>query len=99
LAGIQVTINDVARSIDGYRRDDHIPVEDLLEAAKFMSLNQLFVRATAMAARNAHVSDDGVAGTRNPVGQRAYGEANQGNGGRRGQGPNKSREHPLDQRA
>jgi hypothetical protein len=69
LAAIQNAINNMARSVGGYKREDHIPIEDLLESAnKFMSLNQLVVRATAMAAWNAHVSDDGVAGTRNPVG-------------------------------
>jgi hypothetical protein len=76
LASIQVAINDVVRSICGYRREDHIPVEDLLEADKFMSLNQLAVWATAMAAWNAHVSDDGAAGTRNPVGNLMLGNGN-----------------------
>jgi hypothetical protein len=67
LATIQVAINDVARSISGYRREDYIPAEDLLEAAKFMLLSQLVVRATAMAAWNAHESNGGVAGSRNRV--------------------------------
>jgi hypothetical protein len=76
LATIQVAINDVARSIDGYRREHHIPIKDLLESAKLMSLNQIVVRATAMAAWNAHKSDDGVAGTRNPVGNLMFGSGN-----------------------
>jgi hypothetical protein len=76
LAGIQVAINDVARSIGGYRREDHIPVEDLLEAAKFMLLNQLVVRATDMAAWNAHTSDNGVAGTRSLVENLMFGSGN-----------------------
>jgi hypothetical protein len=76
LASIQVPINDVARSMDGYRREDHIPVKDLLEAAKFKSLNQLAVRATAMAAWNAHASVGGVAGTRNPVGSLMFDSGN-----------------------
>jgi hypothetical protein len=76
LASVQVAINDVARSIGGYRREDHIPLEDLLEAAKLMSLNQLVVRATAMAAWNAHVSNDGVDGTRNLVGDLTSGNGN-----------------------
>jgi hypothetical protein len=50
LASVQVAINDVARSVVGHRREDHIPILDLLEAAKFLSLNQQVVRATAMAA-------------------------------------------------
>ncbi|QQP38638.1 Hypothetical protein FKW44_019266 [Caligus rogercresseyi] len=32
---IQVAINDVARSIAGCRRRDHIRIEDLLSIAKF----------------------------------------------------------------
>jgi hypothetical protein len=40
LASIQVAINNMARSVVGHRREDHIPIEDLLKAAKFMSLNQ-----------------------------------------------------------
>jgi hypothetical protein len=43
LASVQVAINDVARSVVGHRREDHIPIKDLLEAAKFMLLNQLVV--------------------------------------------------------
>jgi hypothetical protein len=39
LASVQVAINDVARSVVGHRREDHIPIVDLLEAAKFLSLN------------------------------------------------------------
>jgi hypothetical protein len=76
LASIQVAINNVARSIVGHRREDHIPIEDLLEAAKFMSLNQLVGCATAMAVWNAHVNDDGMAGTRNPVGNLMFGNGN-----------------------
>jgi hypothetical protein len=76
LASVQVAIKDVARSIGGYRREDHNPVEDLLEAAKLMSLNQLVVWATAMATWNAHVSDDGVDGTKNPVGDLMFGNSN-----------------------
>jgi hypothetical protein len=76
LAAIQVAINDVARSVSGYKREDHIPIEDLVESAKLMSLNQLVVRATAMAAWNAHMSDDGEAGTRNPVGNLMFDSGN-----------------------
>jgi hypothetical protein len=50
LATIQVAINNMARSVGGYKREDHIPIENMLESAKFMSLNHLVVRATAMAA-------------------------------------------------
>jgi hypothetical protein len=68
LASVQVAINDVARLVVNHRREDHIPIVDLLEAAKFLLLNQQVVRATAMAAWNAYVSDNGTNGMRNPVG-------------------------------
>jgi hypothetical protein len=48
LSAIHVAINDLAWSLAGYKREDHIPIEDLLKLAKFMLLNQLVVRATAM---------------------------------------------------
>jgi metal-dependent amidase/aminoacylase/carboxypeptidase family protein len=41
-----------------------------------MSLNQLVVWTTAMAAWNAHVSDNGMAGTRNPVGNLMFNSGN-----------------------
>jgi hypothetical protein len=77
LASVQVAINDIARSVIGHRREDHIPIVDLLEAAKFLSLNQQVVRATAMAAWSAYVSNHGTNGTRNPVGSRMFGNVNQ----------------------
>jgi hypothetical protein len=49
LASVQVSINDVARSVVGHKREDHVPIVDLLEAAKFLSLNQQVVRSTAEA--------------------------------------------------
>jgi hypothetical protein len=76
LSAIQVAINNVAKSVGGYKREDHIPNEDLLDSVKFMLLNQLVVRATSMAAWNAHVSDDGVAGTRNLVGNLMFDSGN-----------------------
>jgi hypothetical protein len=56
LDSIQVAINDVARSVVGYRREDHIPIKDLL-----------VVRSTTLAAWSAYVSNDGEAGNSNPV--------------------------------
>jgi hypothetical protein len=77
LASVQVAINNVARSVVGHRREDHIPIVDLLEAAKFLLLNQQVVRAKAMAAWNAYASDDGTNGRRNPVGSCMFGNVNQ----------------------
>jgi hypothetical protein len=39
LDSIQIAINDVARSVVGCRREDHITVKDLLESSKYLSLN------------------------------------------------------------
>jgi 23S rRNA U2552 (ribose-2'-O)-methylase RlmE/FtsJ len=76
LASVQVAISDVARFVVGHMSEDHIPIMDLLEAAKFLSLNQQVVRAMAMAAWNAYVSDDGTNGTRNPVRSCMFGNVN-----------------------
>jgi hypothetical protein len=58
----------VAWSVVGSRREDHITVKDLLELAKYLSLNQLMVKSMAMAALSAYVSNDGEDGTGNLVG-------------------------------
>jgi hypothetical protein len=68
LAQVQVAVNDVARSVVGHRREDHITIVDLPEAAKYLSLNQQVVVATAMSTWSAYSSSDGINGTRNPVG-------------------------------
>jgi hypothetical protein len=60
-------VNDVACSVVGHRREDHINVVDLLEAAKYLSLNQQVVRATSMSAWSAYSSSNSIGGTRNPV--------------------------------
>jgi hypothetical protein len=54
LALVQVAFNDVARSVVGHRREDHISIVDLLEAAKYLLLNQQVVRATAISAWSAY---------------------------------------------
>jgi hypothetical protein len=50
LASVQVAVNNVARSVVGHRREDHVSIVDLLKAAKYLLLNQQVVRATAMSA-------------------------------------------------
>jgi hypothetical protein len=72
LAQVQVAVNDVARSVVGCRREDHITIVDLLEAAKYLSLNQQAVKATAMSAWTAFHSCDGTNGARNPVGDAMF---------------------------
>jgi hypothetical protein len=68
LKPLQVAVNNVARSIVGCRREDHVTVKDLL-GWPGTSVNQLVVKSTAMAAWSAYVSNDGQAGTRSPVGR------------------------------
>jgi hypothetical protein len=73
LAQVQVAVNDVARSVVGHRREGHITIVDLLEAAKYLSLNQQVVRATAMSAWSSYSSSNGLNGTQNPVGSWMFG--------------------------
>jgi hypothetical protein len=69
----QVSMNDVCRTLTGTRRRDHKPVRELLADARFKSINEMAVEATAMEAWKAYVSEDGGAGERNPVGQLMFG--------------------------
>jgi hypothetical protein len=69
LESIQIAINNVTRSVVGCRREDRITVKDLLDSAKYLSLIQLVVKSLAMAAWSWYESNDGEAGTRNPVGR------------------------------
>jgi hypothetical protein len=64
LSQVQVAVNDVARSVVGCRREDHVAIRDLLEAAKYLSLNQQAVKAMAMSAWLAYHSNDGTNGIR-----------------------------------
>jgi hypothetical protein len=72
LAQVQVAVNNVARSVVGCRREDHITIVDLLEAAKYLLLNQQAVKATTMSALTAFYSCDGTNGARNPVGDAMF---------------------------
>jgi hypothetical protein len=76
LAQVQVAVNDVARSVVGCRREDHVTIVDLLEAAKYLSLNQQVVRATAMSAWSAFTISKGSNGTRSPVDAEMFGSVN-----------------------
>jgi hypothetical protein len=66
----------VSRSVVGHRREDHITIVDLLEASKYLSLNQQVVRARAMSSWSAYSSSKGIGGTRNPVGSWMFGNDN-----------------------
>jgi hypothetical protein len=75
LAQVQVVMNEVARSMVGCKREDHVTVVDLLEAAKYLLLNQQVVKATAMSAWTAFHSCNGSNGARNPVGEAMFNNA------------------------
>jgi len=65
---IQVALNDVARSITGKKRQDHINIPNLLSSAGLPSLNYMSVHALAMETWKAFKSKDGMNGSRNPLG-------------------------------
>ena len=65
---VQVALNNVARSITGAKRKDHVRIPELLAKAEIPSLNSIAVRAVAMEAWKAHHSSDGPNGSMNPVG-------------------------------
>ena len=64
-----MSINNVARSITGSKRTDHIKIDTLLTRAHLPSYNELVVRAVAMESWKAFHSSDGCNGERNPAGK------------------------------
>jgi hypothetical protein len=64
---IQVAFNDVARSITGARRRNHVTVKDLLDLSGIESANRMVVKAIAAETWSCYHSDDGKDGTRNHV--------------------------------
>jgi hypothetical protein len=72
MSQVQVNVNNVARSVVVCRREDHVAIVDLLEAAKYLSLNQQAVKAMAMSAWSAYHSCDGTDSIRNPVGEAMF---------------------------
>jgi hypothetical protein len=67
--GVQVALNNVARSITGMRRWDHVRMEDLLAQAVLESANRMVVKAIAAETWGCFHSDDGRAGSQNHVGR------------------------------
>jgi hypothetical protein len=59
---IQVAFNDVARSITGARRPDHVTIKDLLDLAGIESANRMVVKAIAAQTWSCYHSDDGKDG-------------------------------------
>jgi hypothetical protein len=69
----QVAVNDVARTLTGTRRTEHVRVGDLLHRARVPSVNELAIVATATETWRAYHSEDGGQGQRNPLGQLMFG--------------------------
>jgi hypothetical protein len=67
-ARAQAAVNNVARTITGTKRSDHVRVDVLLQRAGIPS-----VKAVAMEAWSAYTSDDGGDGARNAVGAKLFG--------------------------
>jgi hypothetical protein len=72
-ARAQVAVNNVARTITGSKRSNHIQVDVLLQRAGITSVIQKLVKAVAMEAWSAHTSKDGGDGARNSVGTKLFG--------------------------
>jgi hypothetical protein len=68
-ARVQISMNNVTRFVVRGKRDNHVRVETLLETAQYLSVNQLAMKATGMAAWAAFMSNNGRDGTRKPVGR------------------------------
>jgi hypothetical protein len=68
-SGIQVALNDVAQSITGTQRRDHVRIEDLLAQAGLESANRMVVKAIAAKTWGCFHSDNGRDGSRNHVGR------------------------------
>jgi hypothetical protein len=65
---IQVAFNDVARSITGVRRRDHVTIPDLLDLAGIESAYRMVVKAIAAEAWMCYHSNNRQDGARNHVG-------------------------------
>jgi hypothetical protein len=66
---IQVAFNNVAQSISGARRRDHVKIEDLLAQAGLEIANRMVVKVIAAKMWGCFHSDDRKDGARNHVGR------------------------------
>jgi hypothetical protein len=64
---IQVAFNDVARSITGARRRDHVTIQDLLDLSGIKCAKRMVVKAIAAETWSCYHSNDGKDGARNHV--------------------------------
>jgi hypothetical protein len=72
---VQKAVNDVARTITGASRKEHISIENLLDVAKMQSINAMVTAAVAMEAWKAFKSSNGTDGSRNPVSSIVFGSS------------------------
>jgi hypothetical protein len=77
-SGIQVAFNEVARSITGAWRRDHVRIKDLLSQAGLESTNRMVVKAIAAETWGCFHSDDGGNGARNHVGSLLFSDKRTG---------------------
>jgi hypothetical protein len=82
-AATQVAVNDVARTITGTKRSDHVRLDVLLRNAGITSLNHKLVKAVAMEMWAVYHSTDGVDGARNRSGHCYLATPRAGRRGRR----------------
>jgi hypothetical protein len=75
LKAIQVSLNNVARSVTGCKRSDHVTVRELNKKARFPQLNELVTRTVAMETWSAFNSKEGSDKGRNPLGVHMFGSS------------------------
>jgi hypothetical protein len=76
LKSVQTAQNDVARTVTGHKRSDHVTVADLLMMAHMQSLNSVVITAVALETWSAFHSSDGIDGAKNPLGIAIFGNDN-----------------------
>jgi hypothetical protein len=76
LKSVQTAQNDVARTVTGLKRSDHVTVADLLTMAHMQSLNSMVITAVALETWSAFYSSDCIDGARNPLGVAIFGNDN-----------------------
>ncbi|TRY81123.1 hypothetical protein TCAL_14459 [Tigriopus californicus] len=75
---IQVSLNNMARTITGLERTDHVLVCDLQDCARLPYLYKLVVRADAMEAWKVFHNSDSGSGEQNPIGTTMFGPVGTG---------------------
>jgi hypothetical protein len=72
---MQISLNDVCRTVTGRSRREHVTVESLHDKARLPGINAMVTKAVAVETWKAHVSRDGDDGTRNPIGEIVFNSA------------------------